>query len=94
MWIKIIRKSTWKKMQAELEELRGAHLNLHELHKGLYQKGLTEKNELSDALKQREMEIEELQKKLRKAEHDKSVAFKKLKKYETKKDQERNISQT
>lgn len=87
MWIRIIKESTWKKLQdakKELEELRGAHLNLHELHKGLYQKGQTEKNELGDALKQREVEIEELQKKLRKAEHEKAEAFKKLRKYEKK----------
>lgn len=87
MWIRIIKESTWKKLQdakKELEELRGAHLNLHELHKGLYQKSQTEKNELGDALKQREVEIEELQKKLRKAEHDKAVAFKKLRMYEEK----------
>ena len=84
MWIKIIRTKTWNELQAELKELRGAHLNLHELQKGLYQKYLTEKNELSDTLKQREVEIEELQKKLRKAEHEKAEAFKKLRKYEKK----------
>lgn len=84
MWIKIIKTKTWKKMQAELEELRGAHLNLHELQKGLYQKYLTETNELSDTLKQRDLEIEDLQKKLRKAEHEKAEAFKKLRKYEKK----------
>ena len=85
MWIRIIKESTWKKLQdakKELEELRGAHLNLHELQKGLYQKYLTETNELSDTLKQRDLEIEDLQKKLRKAEHDKSEALKKLKKYQ------------
>lgn len=81
MWIKIIRTKTWNELQADLDELRGAYKNLHELHKGLYQKNLTETNELSDTLKQRDMEIDELKKKLRKAEHDKSEAFKKLKKY-------------
>ena len=82
MWIKIIKTKTWNELQADLDELRGAYKNLHELQKGLYQKYLTETNELSDTLKQREMEIEDLQKKLRKAEHDKSEAFKKLKKYQ------------
>lgn len=80
MWIKIIRTKTWNELQADLDELRGAYKNLHELQKGLYQKYLTETNELSDTLKQRDMEIEELKKKLRKAEHDKSEAFKKMKK--------------
>lgn len=82
MWIKIIRTKTWNELQAELEELRGAHLNLHELQKGLYQKYLTEKNELRDALIQREQEIEELNKKLCKVEHEKNEAVKKLKNYE------------
>lgn len=82
MWIKIIRTKTWNELQADLDELRGAYKNLHELQKGLYQKYLTEKNELSDTLKQRDLEIEELQKKLRKAEHEKAEAFKKLKKYQ------------
>lgn len=80
MWIKIIRTKTWNELQADLDELRGAYKNLHELQKGLYQKYLTETNELSDTLKQRDMEIDELKKKLRKAEHDKSEAFKKMKK--------------
>ena len=82
MWIKIIRTKTWNELQADLDELRGAYKNLHELQKGLYQKYLTETNELSDTLKQRDLEIEDLQKKLRKSEHDKSEAFKKLKKYQ------------
>ena len=85
MWIKIIRTKTWKKLQADLDELRGAYKNLHELQKGLYQKYLTEKNELIDTLKQRDQEIEELNKKLKRAEHEKAEAKKKLKKYETNK---------
>ena len=85
MWIKIIRTKTWKKLQADLDELRGAYKNLHELQKGLYQKYLTETNELSDTLKQRDQEIEELNKKLKRAEHEKAEAKKKLKKYETNK---------
>lgn len=80
MGIKIIRTKTWKKMQADMDELRGAYKNLHELQKGLYQKYLTETSELADTIKQRDMEIKELKKKLRKAEHDKAEAFKKLKK--------------
>ncbi len=82
MWIKIIRTKTWNELQADLDELRGAYKNLHELQKGLYQKYLTETNELSDTLKQRDMEIDELKKKLRKAEHKLNEAVKKLKNYE------------
>ena len=94
MGIKIIRTKTWKKMQADkekmqadkekmqadMDELCGAYKNLHELQKGLYQKYLTETNKLGDTLKQRDVEIEELKKKLRRAEHEKAEAFKKLKK--------------
>ena len=80
MGIKIIRTKTWKKMQADMDELRGAYKNLHELQKGLYQKYLTETSELADTIRQRDMEIEELKKKLRRAEHEKAEAFKKLKK--------------
>lgn len=90
MWIKIIRTKTWNELQAELEELRGAHLNLHELQKGLYQKYLTETNELGDKLKQLNQEIEDLKKMLRKVDHERNEAFKKLKKYEAKK--EGNVS--
>lgn len=82
MWIKIIRTKTWNELQADLDELRGAYKNLHELQKGLYQKYLTETNELSDTLKQREMEIEELNKKLRKSDHGLKVTMKKLKRYQ------------
>ena len=78
MGFKIIRTKTWKKLQADLDELRGAYKNLHELQKGLYQKYLTE-------TKQRDQEIEELNKKLKRAEHEKAEAKKKLKKYETNK---------
>ncbi len=89
MGIKIITTKKWKELKAEnvqlkvdLDELRGAYKNLHELYKGLFQKSLTEKNELGDTIKHRDMEIEDLQKKLRKAEHEKAEALKKLKKYE------------
>ena len=88
MWIKIITTKKYDEMVKELdaqrkqiEDLRGAHLNLHELHKGLYNKGLTEKSELETAISERDREIEDLKKKLRKAEHEKSEAFKKLKKF-------------
>lgn len=90
MWIKIITTKKYNEMVKEMEELRGAHLHLHELQKGLYQKYLTETNELRDALVQREQDIEELNKKLRKVEHDRNEAVKKLKKYEAKK--EGNVS--
>ena len=81
---KIIRTKTWKRMldeHQELEELRGAHIHLHELYKGVNNKAEYEKGQLEDALKDREAEIKDLKKKLRKAEHEKSEAFKKLKKF-------------
>ena len=81
MWIKIMTTKKYDEMVKELEDLRKAHFHLHELHKGLYNKGLTEKSELETAISERDREIEDLKKKLRKAEHDKSEAFKKLKKY-------------
>lgn len=81
MWIKIITTKKRNEMLAELQDLRGAYKNLHELHTGLYKKYLKEVNSMDDALKEREKEIGELQKKLRKAEHDKADCFKKLKKY-------------
>ena len=89
MGIKNITTKKWKELKAEnvqlkvdLDELRRAYKNLHELYKGIYQKSLTEKNELSDTIKHRDMEIEDMQKKLRKAEHEKAEALKRLKKYE------------
>lgn len=82
MWIKIIKTKTWNELQAELEELRGAHLHLHELHKGLYNKSLTEKGDLEAGIKERDEKIAQLETALRKAEHERNEAFKKLRKYE------------
>lgn len=82
MGIKIITTKKWKELKAELDELRGAYKNLNELYKGLFWKSLTEKNELVDTIKHRDMEIKDLQKKLHKAEHEKAEALKRLKKYE------------
>lgn len=86
MWIKIITTKKYDEMVKELESLRrdneslrGAHLNLHELHKGLYNKSLTEKGELETAISERDGEIEDLKKKLRKAEHERNEAVKRLK---------------
>lgn len=86
MWIKIITTKKYNEMVKELdalrkqiEDLRGAHLNLHELHKGLYNKGLTEKSELETAISERDREIAKLEKALRKAEHERNEAVKILK---------------
>ena len=81
MW-KIITKKKYNEMVKEMEELRGAHLHLHELHKGLYNKGLTEKGDLEAGIKERDEKIAQLETALRKAEHERNEAFKKLRKYE------------
>ena len=79
MWIKIITTKKYNEMVKELEDLRQAHFHLHELHKGLYNKSLTEKGELETAISERDGEIEDLKKKLRKAEHERNEAVKRLK---------------
>jgi hypothetical protein len=81
MW-KIITRKKWNEMVKEMEELRGAHLHLHELHKGLYNKSLTEKGDLEAGIKERDEKIAQLETALRKAEHERNEAFKKLRKYE------------
>lgn len=81
MW-KIITKKKYNEMVKEMEELRGAHLHLHELHKGLYNKSLTEKGDLEAGIKERDEKIAQLETALRKAEHERNEAFKKLRKYE------------
>jgi hypothetical protein len=82
MWIKIITTKKYNEMVKEMEELRGAHLHLHELHKGLYNKSLTEKGDLEAGIKERDEKIAQLETALRKAEHERNEAFKKLRKYE------------
>lgn len=86
MGIKIITTKKYNGMVKELESLRrdneslrGAHLHLHELHKGLYNKSLTEKGDLETALSERDARIAELEKKLRKVEHERNEAVKRLK---------------
>ena len=81
MW-KIITKKKYNEMVKEMEELRGAHLHLHELHKGLYNKSLTEKGDLEAGIKERDEKIAQLETALRKAEHERNEACKKLRKYE------------
>lgn len=88
MWIKIITTKKYNEMVKELkemEELRGAHLHLHELHKGLYNKSLTEKGDLEAGIKERDEKIAQLETALRKAEHERNEAVSKLKRYEKKK---------
>lgn len=71
--IKIIRTKTWNKLQADLRDVRGANIKLNELLKGHYNKFLSE-------IKFLEKKASDLEKNLRKAEHEKAEAFKKLKK--------------
>jgi len=76
--IKIITRKKWNQMLDRekglvdnLKELSAAHENLHRLHKGLYQKYEYEKGELT-------AKIDELEKRLRKSEHERNSALKKL----------------
>ena len=71
MLFKIISKKKYDKMHQELEELRGAHMNLHSLHKELYSKYQAEVGSLND-------KVSELEKKLRRAENERNAALKKL----------------
>lgn len=82
MWIKIITTKKYDEMVKELEDLRKAHFHLHELHKGLYNKSLTEKGDLEADIKERDEKIAKLEKALRKTEHERNEAFSKLRKYE------------
>ena len=88
--IKIITKKKYLRMLAqiedlsnELEMLRGAHQNLHQLRKGQWNKFTYEDSELKKKIESLELANENLTKRLNKAEHDKNVALKRLKKYES-----------
>ena len=81
--IKIISSRKYRQMVKDLKEfkeLQGAHLNLHELYKGVINKSQYEKGQLGDTLAEREKEIKELKKSLRKAEHERNELRKKVKK--------------
>lgn len=81
--IKITTTKKWNQMVKDLEEVRSANVGLHELLKGHYNKYGVEIAEKEKAIVERDTEIAKLRKALNKAEHDKCVAFKKLKKYES-----------
>ena len=80
--IKIITTKKYKKMLAEIEDLRGSLLNMQNLHKGHFNKYQYDRGQMADEIKKLESAIEELEKKLRKSEHQKAEALKKLRKYE------------
>lgn len=91
--IKIITTKKWKQMIADLEEanknlldVRSAVTGLHELMKGQYNKYSLELGQKDDTISERDAEIEKLKKDLRKSEHDRMTLFKKLKKYESRRE--------
>lgn len=88
--IKIITTKKWKQMLADLEEanknlldVRSAVTGLHELMKGQYNKYGIEIAAKDDAIKELEAKVNDLEAKLRKAEHNNNELTKKVKKYES-----------
>ena len=75
--IKIITTKKWKAKQEEIYKLKLELLNLHQLHKGDFNRHKYEYAELEDKVK-------DLEAKLRKAEHDKNTALAKLRRKEGK----------
>lgn len=71
-------------MQAEIEGLRSSLLHLQDLLKGNYNKYKYEAGETEKEITRLNGEVERLNVALRKAEHEKAEAFKKLRKYEEK----------
>ena len=88
--IKIITTKKWKQMLADLEEanknlldVRSAVTGLHELMKGQYNKYGIEIAAKDDAIKELEAKVNDLEAKLRKAEHKNNELTKKISKYES-----------
>lgn len=81
--IKIITTKKWKQMLADLKEIRGANVALHELMKGQYNKYGIEIAAKDDAIKELEAKVNGLEAKLRKAEHKNNELTKKISKYES-----------
>jgi len=80
--IRIITTKKYRQMQKEIEELRGSLLNAQNLLKGHYNKYQHDRGQMKDEIGIMQLTIDELKKNLRKSEHDKAEALKKLKKYE------------
>ena len=78
--IKIVRKKTWEKMLEDLTGLSQQVIHMQEILKGEHNRYVYETGARDDRISELEKTVEELEKRLRKAEHDKSVAFKMLKK--------------
>lgn len=78
--IKIITTKKWKQMIADLKEIRGANVALHELMKGQYNKYNLDLGQKDDTIKELEAKVSDLETKLRKAEHKNNELSKKLKK--------------
>lgn len=84
--IKIITTKKFKQMVADLEEVRGANVGLHELMKGQYNKYNLELGQKEDAIKELEAKVSSLESKLRKAEHKNNELTKKVRKYESRRE--------
>lgn len=78
--IKIVRTKTWNKLQEDLRDVQAANIHLHELLKGHYNKYQVELGEKEDHIKALYVQIGDLEKKLRKAEHEKAEAIKMMNK--------------
>jgi len=78
--IKIIKTKTWNELQKNLNELQAANVHLHKLLKGHYNKYQFELGENEGTIKKQQATIDDLKKKLRKAEHKLAEAVKKLNK--------------
>lgn len=80
--IRIITTKKYRQMQKEIEELRGSLLNMQNLLKGHYNKYQYDRGQMDDKIKKLKSDIEVLEMDLRRSEHEKAEALKKLKKYE------------
>jgi hypothetical protein len=80
--IRIITTKKYKAMLAEIEGLRGSLLNMQNLLKGNYNKYQYDRGQMEDEIKKLKSDIEVLEMDLRRSEHQKAEALKKLKKYE------------
>lgn len=87
-------KSEIDSLRAETDGLRGSILHMQELLKGHYNKYQYETGQYEQEKNRLRTEIESLKKDLRKAEHDKAEALKKLRKYEAKEKEKIDRSQS
>ena len=82
--IKIITTKKWKQMLADLKEIRGANVALHELMKGQYNKYNLDLGQKDDTINKLEAKVKDLEKRLNKSEHERNELRKKVQKEKTK----------